>query len=331
MYKSFSNLPESTAITTTNGDGDAFSEIASDLTAAAAAHPWPAHKGATRALTAAASQSVMTFSADTGVLGTRIVCAFWFRVPVGATVTSNQVISTIDVRGTGQQACQVKVRTNLTLILAPANADLNVSASPALTPGNWYYIQYAATAGADTTSGTAEFNVLNEDGSVFWAYANSSVNCRTAELGRARFGGMMTGGVANWAGGEILADPQVVRLASGWPGRLMLESVDAGPDQSSVEPWVDTVTLTGTSSNGTYAWSQLAGTSVALSSAAIASPVFTAPAGTAHGESLVFELSNGLGQSDTVSIDILPATEFVRSGGVWQPCRILQWDGSDWV
>lgn len=331
MYKSFSSLAESTAITTTNGDGDAFSAIATGLTAAAAAHPWANHKGATRAPTASASQSVMTFPADTGTLATRIVCAFWFRVPNGGAVTSNQVISTIDVRGTGQQACQVKIRTNLTLVLAPANIDLAASASPALTPGTWYYIQYAATAGADTTTGRAEFNILNANGSVFWNYANSAVNCRTEELGRARWGGIVSTGVAGWADGDIISDPQLVRLSTGWPGMLVLgDTVDAGPDQLGFEPWVDTVTLAGDSSNGVYVWSQLSGTAVTLSSASVALPTFTAPPGLASGESLVFRLSNGA-IADTVTITILPAVEFIWNGTTWLPCQVQICDGIDWT
>ncbi len=331
MYKSFSSLAESTPITTTNGDGDAFSAIATGLTAAAAAHPWANHKGATRALTASASQSIMTFPSDTGTLATRMVCAFWFRVPSGGAVTSNQVISTIDVRGTGQQACQVKIRTNLTVMLAPANIDLVASASPALTPGTWYYIQYAATAGADASTGRAEFNILNENGSVFWSYANAAVNCRTEELGRARWGGILSTGVTGWTDGDIISDPQLVRLSTGWPGILVLgDTVDAGPDQSGFEPWVDTVTLAGDSSNGVYAWSQLSGTAVALSSTSVASPTFTAPPGLASGESLVFRLSNGA-IADTVTITILPAVEFVWNGTAWVPCRLQMWDGTSWT
>lgn len=332
MYKSFSNLAESTAITITNGDGDAFSTIATGLTAAAAAHPLAGRKGATRALTATASQSIMNFASDTGTVATRIVAAFWFRVPSGGSVISSQVISVIDVRATGQQACQVKIRTNLTLILAPANADLVASASPALTPGTWYYVQYAATAGADTSSGVAEFSILNQNGSVFHSYSNAAANCRTAELGEARWGGMVSTGVSGWTDGEILSDPQLVRLSSGWPGLLAVaQTVDAGDNQSGIEPWVDTVTLAGSSSNGSYAWTQISGTTVILSSTTIASPTFTAPPGLAAGESLVFQLSNGIGQTDTVTIAILPAVEFRWNGTAWEPCRLQLWTGTSWA
>lgn len=218
MFATFDGVADATAITTSNGNGDDFSAIASGLTASADAIPWAGvgAMGGKRTLTSTGSQSILTFAAVTGTVATRVVCCFWLYVPVGAAVTSAQVLSTIDVQSTGSQACQVKLTTGLKLRLAPAVVDLPASDSPALTAGAWYYVRYAATAGSTTTNGVAEMSVLNLDGTIFHGYSNAGVNCRQDELGRARVGGMVSTGVTGWTE-EYLADMQLVRLASGWP------------------------------------------------------------------------------------------------------------------
>ena len=110
---------------------------------------------------------------------------------------------------------------------------------------------------------------------------------------------------------------------------------DAGPDQTGIEPWT-TVTLTGAASTGaaSYAWSQAAGPAVTLAGTG-ATRTFTAPPSQA-GSSFLFSLTvtDGSGvtsTADTVAVTVLPATEFKRVGGAWQPRRPLRRSANAWV
>jgi hypothetical protein len=110
---------------------------------------------------------------------------------------------------------------------------------------------------------------------------------------------------------------------------------NAGPDQS-VEPW-STVSLTGAASTGTgltYAWSQTSGPAVTLSGSG-ATRTFAAPptmAGTTHTFSLTVTDGTGLvSTADTVTVTVLPCTEFVRVAGTWVPCRLMTRSGGAWV
>lgn len=88
------------------------------------------------------------------------------------------------------------------------------------------------------------------------------------------------------------------------------DTVDAGPDQTDIEPWT-TVTLTASSSSGTVAWSQLSGDSVTLSGTGL-SRTFTAPPNFA-GSTLTFRATNG-SATDDVSVSVLPVTDGVVTG-----------------
>lgn len=105
---------------------------------------------------------------------------------------------------------------------------------------------------------------------------------------------------------------------------------NAGPDQN-VDPW-ETVILTGAGSSdpdGTiesWAWTQTSGTVVALSSTSVVSPTFEAP-GLMAGDTLTFSLavtdnSGATSSIDTVTVTVGAATEFMLSGGTWQPLKI---------
>lgn len=102
---------------------------------------------------------------------------------------------------------------------------------------------------------------------------------------------------------------------------------DAGPAQVDVEPG-DLVTLDGTGSVSpgggalTYAWTQTAGAAVVLDDDTAAEPTFTAP-GTVAGDTLEFELVVTAGGIDstpaTVTVEVLPVTEFAAVGGSLVP------------
>lgn len=112
--------------------------------------------------------------------------------------------------------------------------------------------------------------------------------------------------------------------------------VDAGPDQSGVEPGVS-VTLKGSVAGGTatsYDWSQAAGTPVTLSGSGV-TRTFVAPATTSD-DSMLFAFtatdSGGTTSTpDTVTVTVLAATECIRSGGAWVPRASCRRTGSSWT
>ncbi len=87
-------------------------------------------------------------------------------------------------------------------------------------------------------------------------------------------------------------------------------TANAGPDQSVDEQSAVSLNATGsTDSDGTiasYAWTQTAGTVVALTGANTATPSFTAPAVSASGETLTFQVlvTDNDGATDTDTVDI---------------------------
>lgn len=108
-------------------------------------------------------------------------------------------------------------------------------------------------------------------------------------------------------------------------------TANAGVDQT-VEPFT-TVTLTGsgTDTDGTiasYAWTQTSGTTVTLAGSGN-TRTFTSPA-SISGDTLVFSLivtddDGATSTADTVSVIVLPATEFyLSSAGVWTPMLTTQ-------
>jgi len=111
---------------------------------------------------------------------------------------------------------------------------------------------------------------------------------------------------------------------------------NAGPDQNGAEPW-STVTLTGAASTGTistYGWTQTAGSAVTLSGIG-ATATFKAPPSMDVATltfSLVVTATNGLVSTpDSVSITVLPATEFTRVNGAWVPVLIKSRSAGAWV
>lgn len=108
-----------------------------------------------------------------------------------------------------------------------------------------------------------------------------------------------------------------------------------GADQT-VEPWsLVALAGSGTDSDGTiktYAWRQTAGAAVTLTGSG-ANRTFTAPASMVQ-QTLVFELTvtdnGGLTNSAQTEVVVLPATEAVRSGGVWSPRFPTRRSGGSW-
>lgn len=116
-------------------------------------------------------------------------------------------------------------------------------------------------------------------------------------------------------------------------------TANAGPDQTSVEPYT-TVTLTGagsSDSDGTiasYNWTQVSGTAVTLSGSG-SDRTFTAP-NNMSAQNLVFGLTvtDNLGSTstqDTVTISVLGSDIGRRISGAWQARRIRRRLSGAWV
>jgi hypothetical protein len=111
-------------------------------------------------------------------------------------------------------------------------------------------------------------------------------------------------------------------------------TVNAGADQTAVEPW-STVTLTGTASDpdGTIVakgWTQTGGTPTVTLTGDSTTVSFEAPATTA-GTTLTFTYSAtdnaGATSTDSVTVAVLQATEFAAVGGVYVPVRFVEVTG----
>lgn len=101
-------------------------------------------------------------------------------------------------------------------------------------------------------------------------------------------------------------------------------TVDAGADQFDVEPWA-TVSLAATTDEATAVWSQVSGPAITLTSTGAKTATFVAPP-TLAGTDVVVRatVTNTFGTgSDDVNVEILPATDAIRAGGVWVPVRLV--------
>jgi hypothetical protein len=95
-------------------------------------------------------------------------------------------------------------------------------------------------------------------------------------------------------------------------------TANAGTDQ--IVDSLTMVTLQGTGNGTSWIWRRISGATVALSSLSVQNPTFTAPA-TVAGDTIVFGLKVGNGATtsaeDTVSVTVLPQTEWVVQNGSW--------------
>lgn len=108
-------------------------------------------------------------------------------------------------------------------------------------------------------------------------------------------------------------------------------TVNAGADQSNVEPWTSvtvggTDTPQGTATIASWQWEQISGADVtgSFSGDTTANLTFTTP-GTLYGTTIGLRKtvtdSTGVSNSDDVQVDVLPATRRVVLGGVETPAR----------
>lgn len=128
----------------------------------------------------------------------------------------------------------------------------------------------------------------------------------------------MAGAAGTWNADDIRVDD-----AGGWPvGPAVVDTVNAGADQSDVEPWDTTVTLTATSSSGSATWSQVAGTTQVLTGSGALVRTFT-PTRSLSAQTLVFRATNG-SATDDVTVSILPATDAILTSGGLVPVRLVR-------
>lgn len=205
------------------------------------------------------------------------------------------------------------------LILNSAAAQIYTSATDsfALTNGSDYRVELRATQGASTTTGEIRVAVFAKDGSTaLWSKTLTGVNSGTSTIQVARIGSV-AGAAGTWNADDIRVDD-----AGGWPvGPAVTDTVNAGADQSGVEPW-DTVTLTASSSSGSATWSQVSGTTQTLAGSGALVRTFI-PTRSLSAQTLVFRATNG-SATDDVTVSVLPATDAILTSGGLVPVRLVR-------
>jgi len=208
------------------------------------------------------------------------------------------------------------------------------TSSVQLSANTQYRFELWVQSGTTTSNGVINFAVYLGGATTAvtgTTYTSSTANTGTTNLVTATYGRAAAGTASAW--NDYLDEPAAQDSATGFIGTAAnnTPTVDAGADQS-VEPFSTvTLTATGSDTDGTiasYAWTQTSGTGVTLSGTG-ASRTFTAPAAQSS-QVLVFSVTctddgGATSSPDTVTVTVLPATEFyLSSGGVWQPLQTIE-------
>lgn len=241
--------------------------------------------------------------------------------------------------------------TSMQLIIRPSGALRAYSrgsisrwtSTTTLSTGTWYRIGVYMDAGTSATDGalraayfTGDATTATEDSGLI-----SGINIADA-VGVLNYF-RLSKDTTNSYSGDLAFDTAIIKtdtdaVQTFAPYGNAAPTASAGSAQSNIEPGT-TVTLTGsgTDSDGSiaaYAWTQTGGSpSVTLAGASSASCSFTAPF-TMSGTTLTFQLmvtdNQGGTGTDTVTVGVLRATEFVRISGAWQPRQLTRRGSGSW-
>lgn len=236
--------------------------------------------------------------------------------------TSVNRIVTIQIQGATKKL-QVAVSSSDTVAL---------TASAALVASTEYRFEWALQNNGPT--GTLYFAYFTGDSTTpIESWGPLSVNTGTAiNIQDERFGRVASSTLpGDWIYDDLYVDDSASTALPGPALTNLPPTANAGPDQINIEPYA-TVTLDGsgsTDSDGTiasYAWTQTAGTTVALTGASTSGPSFTAPA-TVAGDTLTFQLTvtddGGATSTDTVSVTVLSHTMWRLDGSGPSPMRLV--------
>jgi hypothetical protein len=180
LANNLNGITPGTTVTTANSggtSGNAFNGVSGATTAAAAA----AYEGAAglQIVYPATSGGVgQVFWNATASVGTRAVASFWYKFSA-APGAKDQIF----LWGGGQVSLDTSGRLNI------QSGNTILATSTTLTPGAWYFVQYAVTANASTTGGRLELNVYGSNGATLFSYdSGATVNAGTGSAFQAFFG-----------------------------------------------------------------------------------------------------------------------------------------------
>ncbi len=165
----------------------------------------------------------------------------------------------------------------------------------------------------DTQVGTLSIAVYNGHSTTpLVSQTNVTGNFIASEVGCVRLGKNTTSPTAEtqvWDDIVLTSDNTFVGPA------VIVSTISAGPDQIQIEPF-STVSLTGsilTGSISTWSWNQTSGQAVSLNGNG-ASRTFVAPASTSA-QTLTFEATGDGTATDTVTVEVNPHLEWIKTAG----------------
>lgn len=233
-------------------------------------------------------------------------------------------VNILTVRSASAQTAVIALNSTNRLQLQNSASGVVNTMTTSLSINTWYRVELQATVGATTSTGSLAYQYFAlDDTTPLGSFSTTTTNTGSAPVTTVRFGDSSgSSGFIN-----MLVDDMKVNFGSALalgPVANSAPTANAGPDQSSIEPYM-IVTLDGNDSTDadgnplTYSWTQTGGLPVVtLTGSTTATPSFTAPA-TLDGTTLTFSLTVNDGQlpsaPDSVNIEIVPHTVWLLGDG----------------
>lgn len=272
--------------------------------------------------------------ADSTLTGNDYMFSVRWQYPAAHPTVANTTIGQFRNVGGGSRIGELVGNTNgKPNFQASGGGTLAAWAGTALVPGTVYDVFcHVHTDTATPANGTVDYTFTEVSTGTVKASGSATGVINGGAVGEVRFGSTKaadstTGNWSSWKFSRMQWGTQSTDPGA-YPTNVP-PTADAGPDLLDVEPYT-TFTLNGTGSadsDGTitgYAWTPVAGTTVALTGPSTASPTGTAP-GTWAGVTLSYQLivtdNNGATSvADTVNVFVRPHSIFrMDAGGVMTP------------
>ncbi len=277
------------------------------------------------------SYDVTSSSTGTFMQWNQTVPSLAFRFYMRLTELPSAAFQVAVARNATAAAARIVIDTAGKFVLQDTTGT-NVKTFPTALPINtWVRLEIVVAPGSGAGDGTLKGAHYIGDSAtpVDAAYSSTTTNLSTGSLTFMQFGRLS----ATYSGtiffDDLALEDTTTNFIGPFSGTNNPPTVNAGLDQTAVEPW-STVTLTATTSDsdGTSSitgWSQISGSPTVTLSGSGVSRTFDAPA-TIAGTTLGFRATATDNESatatDDVSVTLLSVTERAPIGGVEVPLRI---------